>query len=184
MHIKSSRQVAERKRSGARALRVFDFDDTLVKHDSRVRVMRADGSSVALTSGEYATYKLQPGETYDYSEFERSVNPRTIKWTAKILRAIYDKYGSSGVVILTARGSRQLAPVYEFLVDAGLPDIKVVGLESTNPADKRDWIARRIEQGDVDHVEFFDDSAKNIAAVKELQGRYPDVEIIVRHITH
>ena len=37
-------------------LRIFDFDDTLVTTDSKVRVKTADGKTLVLTPGEYAVY--------------------------------------------------------------------------------------------------------------------------------
>ena len=37
-------------------LHIFDFDDTLVRSDSVIRITHADGSSEEMTSEEYAKY--------------------------------------------------------------------------------------------------------------------------------
>ena len=50
-------------------LRVFDFDDTLVKSNSKVFVINK-GKKKTLTPGEFAIYKQKPGDEFDFSEFE------------------------------------------------------------------------------------------------------------------
>ena len=48
---------------------LFDVDNTLIECDIYVYV-RKDGEIVKkLNSQQYNTYKLQPGESYDYTEF-------------------------------------------------------------------------------------------------------------------
>jgi hypothetical protein len=47
--------------------------------------------------------------------------------------------------------------------------------------DKAAWIADKIEQG-YDDVAFFDDSEKNVAAVRSLKRSYPNVKLDVRHV--
>jgi hypothetical protein len=51
-------------------INVFDFDDTLVKTKSRIYLTTKEGRLVALTPGEYAVYEPQPGDVFDYSEFD------------------------------------------------------------------------------------------------------------------
>ena len=135
-------------------LRVFDFDDTLVKTGSMVHVTDSSGNTFDLTPGEYAVYSPSPGDQFDYSDFEKLIQPKTIQWTAKILRSITGKGGE--VVILTARANPQ--PVKEFLQQANLPDREVIALGDSNPEKKADYIRRRIELDALEHVEFFDDS--------------------------
>lgn len=168
---------------GPRRLRVFDFDDTLVKTGSKVGVNnKVTGKHFLLTPGEFAVYVANPDEIFDYSDFERLVDPQTIHWTGRILGNIYAKHGPAGVVILTARGNP--APIKQFLNDAGFPGIEVQALGSADPQAKADWIDARISQEGLHLVEFFDDSYKNIAAVKALQDKHPGVKVIVRHIVH
>ncbi len=42
---------------GEKKLRVFDFDDTLVKTKSHIYVKHSDGKNSKLTPGEYAIYE-------------------------------------------------------------------------------------------------------------------------------
>lgn len=171
-----------REEKSLKRLRVFDFDDTLVVTDAKVWVTDAAGKRFALTPGEFAVYDKSPGDTFDYTEFQQLINPRAIAWTGRILRNVYDKYGPDGLVILSARSTP--APIQQFLQDAGMPGIEVVALNNADPAVKADWIDHWIRERDLDHVEFFDDSHKNIAAVRELRHLHPGVHIVVRHVVH
>lgn len=165
-----------------RKLRVFDFDDTLVVTDARVWVTNQTGESFSLTPGEYAVYVQNQGDVFDYSEFQQLINPRKITWTSKVFSNVYNKRGGAGVVVLTARGSPE--PIIEFLHDIGYNDVEVVALGNSNPQAKADQIERWINERALTFVEFFDDSYKNVTAVKNLQLKYPGTKIVVRHIVH
>jgi hypothetical protein len=166
--------------ASARKLRIFDFDDTIVRTGSLIRVTDREGNKFVLTPGEYAVYDPRPGDEFDYSDFDRLVDPREIVWTMRILRRIVARGGE--VVILTARSSPR--PVRQFLRDSGLPDLEVVALGDPDPRRKADYVASRVESGGLDEVEFFDDSHRNVSAVRALSALYPDVRIVVRHVTH
>ena len=51
-------------------LHVFDFDDTLIKSDSSVKISHKNGSTSILSSEEYAKYKEEDGDIFDFSEFD------------------------------------------------------------------------------------------------------------------
>lgn len=161
-------------------LRVFDFDDTLVKTGSIIHVTNSSGENFDLTPGEFAIYTAQPGDTFDFSDFSKLVDPQEIKWTVKILRDIVSSGGE--VVILTARA--HAPPVHEFLRLAGIPPLEVVALGDSNPQRKSEYIKGRIEGEGFDLVEFFDDSYKNILAVESLKPLFPGVVIKTKHIVH
>ena len=167
-------------RQPQKKLRVFDFDDTLVKTRSLVHVKAESGASFDLTPGEFAVYVPSPGDVFDYTDFSKLIDPTEIKWTAKILRSIVSSGGE--VVILTARAVE--GPVHQFLEEAGIPPIEVVALGDADPRRKAEYVAERIESDRFNYVEFFDDSYKNIAAVKALGHQFPDVKIVARHVVH
>ena len=171
------RILLDESKQEQKKLRVFDFDDTLVTTDAKVYVTHADNSRSVLTPGEYAVYVTRSGDTFDYSEFQMLINPRQIKWTGRIVNNIYRAHGPGGFIILTARGSS--APVEEFLVDAGLPGVEVVGLGSSDPQAKASWIRERFMSEKLDELEFFDDSIKNIKAVADL-NQLPGITTKVR----
>jgi len=172
--------VLREGRAFSRKLRVFDFDDTLVKTKSLIHVTSASGEEFDLTPGEYAVYEPSPGDEFDYSDFSRLVDPEEIVWTGRVLRRILAKGGE--VVILTARSAQ--GPVHQFLEEAGLPPLEVIALADSDPLKKSAYIEARLVSGEIDFVEFFDDSYKNVEAVRALGPKYPGVKIVARHVTH
>lgn len=173
--------VTEAKLQSKR-LRIFDFDDTLVKTDAKVHVTDAAGVTFELAPAEFAVYEKVEGDTFDYTDFERLINPRTIKWMCRILHNVYAHHGPQGLVVLSARGHS--APIKKFLDEMGLINIEIVALGDANPQTKALWIDARIKRDELKNVEFFDDSHKNVAAVRGLREHHHDVEIVARHIIH
>ena len=169
--IKESLQ-AEKK------LRVFDLDDTLVKTSSKVHVLKASGEVMHLTPAEYAVYEKEPGDEFDYSDFEGLVSPKAIGWTTTILKRVVNKHGTDAAVILTARGNEE--PAREFFRINKIPEIPVVALGNSDPEMKAQWIKWVALKFGYKEIEFFDDSPKNIAAVQRL--KVPGVKIIARLI--
>ena len=162
-------------------LRVFDFDDTLVKTKSHIYITHGDGKKSTLTPGEYAVYEPKDGDNYDFSDFEQVKQPQEIKGVTKLLKTVVTAEGERKVVILTARSAYK--PVKDYLQDIGLEGIYVVALASNNPQDKADWIEDKIKAGYND-VFFIDDSHKNISAVNKLKDKYPDIKMKVSHVKH
>ena len=169
-------QEAETKK-----LRVFDFDDTLVKTKSHIYITHGDGKKSKLTPGEYAIYEPKDGDKYDFSDFEQVKQPQEIKGVTKLLKTVARAEGERKVVILTARAAYK--PVKEYLQDIGLDGIYVVALASNDPQDKADWIEDKIKRGYND-VFFIDDSHKNITAVNKLKDKYPNIKMKVSHVKH
>jgi predicted DNA-binding antitoxin AbrB/MazE fold protein len=162
-------------------LRVFDFDDTLVKTKSHIYITDKDGKKSKLTPGEYAVYEPKDGDNYDFSDFEQVKQPQEIKGVTKLLKTVARAEGERKVVILTARSAYK--PVKEYLKDIGLEGIYVVALASNDPQHKADWIEDKIKKGYND-VFFIDDSHKNITAVNKLKDKYPNIKMKVSHVKH
>jgi len=162
-------------------LRVFDFDDTLVKTKSHIYITHKDGKKSKLTPGEYAVYNAQDGDSYDFSDFEQVKQPQEIKGVTKLLKTVVNAEGERKVVILTARAAYK--PVKDYLHDIGLEGIYVVALASNDPQHKADWIEDKIKKGYND-VFFIDDSHKNITAVNKLKEKYPNIKMKVSHVKH
>jgi hypothetical protein len=166
--------------SGDRKLRVFDFDDTLVKTKSNIYVTHSDGNKSTLTPGEYAIYEPKEGDKFDFSDFESVKHPQEIKGVTRLLKNII-RVGGSEIVILTARASYR--PVKNYLKDVGIDNIFVVALADSDPQKKADWIEDKIKKG-VNDVFFIDDSHKNVSAVNALSKKYPNISLKVRHVQH
>ena len=163
-------------------LRIFDFDDTLVKTNSYIYVTHTNGMKSKLTPGQYAVYTEKPGDVYDFKDFEQVKEPQEIQKITKILRGIVSK-SKEVVYILTARASYQ--PIKKYLSDIGINSKKiyVVALASNNPKDKADWIENMIDKEGYDDIYFVDDSEKNVSAAKQML-RTKNVKWRVQHIKH
>jgi HAD superfamily hydrolase (TIGR01509 family) len=163
-------------------LRIFDFDDTIVKTNSYIYVTHTNGMKSKLTPGLYAVYTEKPGDVYDFKDFEQVKEPQEIQKITKILRGIVQK-SKEVVYILTARASYQ--PIKKYLSDIGINSQKiyVVALASNNPKDKADWIENMIDKEGYDDIYFVDDSEKNVSAAKQML-KTKNVKWRVQHIKH
>ena len=157
-----------------RVLRVFDFDDTLAKSTAYIYVTHKDGTETTLDPRQYAKYKPQRGDVFDFRDFNSMLNnPKVIKKNFKLLQKMLSN-PEKKVTILTARALG--FPIRKFFKDTYGMDVYPVTLASNNPKDKADWIEKHIEKGYTD-IAFMDDSIKNVRAVQKLQRKYPNVRI-------
>lgn len=158
-------------------LRIFDFDDTLVKTKSFIYVTHSDGKESKLTPGEYAVYEPKKDDKFDFSDFNNVNDAKEIKQTTTILKKFVSAEGERKIVILTARALYK--PVKDYLKDIGFDGIYVVALANADPEKKSEWIEEKIKEGYSD-VFFMDDSHKNISAVKALVKKYPQVKFRIQ----
>ena len=167
-------------------LRVFDFDDTLAKSDSKIHITTDTGEKIIMTPAEYATHVQNPNYKYDFSEFDQVINPREIKQITNIVRNALNA-GTEGreIAILTARAATAEPEVRSYLENIGLDTSKITFelLGDSSAQAKADWIANRIDAGITD-VLFFDDSGNNVEAVNQLKNVYPDVKIVARTVRY
>lgn len=145
-----------------KTLHIYDFDDTLVKTKADVIVNRPDGSSYTLDSHAFATHKLAPGESYNFSNFDKIIKgseplTQNIKQIQKSL-----SNPSIKTTILTAR--RVAFPIMKHLRDKYGIDTYVIAVGSADPEVKADWIEKQANKGYTD-IKFMDDSVKNLNAV-------------------
>ena len=181
------------ERTGLKTLRVFDFDDTIARTNSKVGVTEFDintkeqlGDQYFITPAKYAKFKtdvapLNPDVHYefDYSQFKQVVEPQLIDHTFNILKRIVGKIKeeekeSIPAVILTARGHAANENIREFLRSLDI-NIPVKTLDGSAPELKSEWIKQTMLARNIPHVEFFDDSELNVKAVKNLEN---DSELI------
>ena len=163
-----------------KTLHVYDFDDTLVKTNATVIVKKADGSEYELDSHGFATHKLAPGESYDFTNLDKIISGstpilRNIKQIQKSL-----KNPNIKTTILTAR--RVAYPIMQHLRDIYNINAYVVGVGSANPELKADWIEKQVEKGYV-NIKFMDDSVKNLKAVQTRLANKPINLTLINAIT-
>ena len=148
-------------------LHIFDFDDTLIRADDMIHITHADGTSESLSSEEFAKYVEQPGDQYDFSDFDQyPTNPTIVENVFAELRAAIALDGPGSVVILTARSNTR--PVFEFLKDNNIQGIAIVGTASDNPMRKAEYVLSRVKDGDYSEVRVFEDNARNIRTIKKV----------------
>jgi hypothetical protein len=180
-NLSAFRPMHEAELPTGKKLRVFDFDDTLVKTKSFIYVTHGDGKKSKLTPGEYAVYEPKPDDEFDYSDFQKINEPQEIKGITKVLKRFAASEGERKIVILTARAAYK--PIKDYLEDIGLEGIYVVALADSDPQKKADWIEDKIKRG-YDDVYFVDDSHKNVSAVGELKRKYPKIKMRVQQVKH
>lgn len=84
-----------------RVINFIDIDDTLFKTGAKVKVLDKDGNVVTeLNSEEFNTYKLKPGEHYDFSNF---LDSDIFFNTAKPIKSVLDKIN---MLLNNARNNR------------------------------------------------------------------------------
>ena len=163
-------------------LRIFDFDDTLVKTTSFIYITHQNGKRSKLTPAQYAIYTEKPGDVFDFSDFEEVKQPEEIKRITSILRKV-SKSSSEPIYILTARSAAE--PIKRYLKDIGINSTKfnVIALASNNPKDKANWIENMIDNEGYNDIYFADDSQKNVDVTKQML-RTKNVKWRVQHVKH
>jgi hydroxymethylpyrimidine pyrophosphatase-like HAD family hydrolase len=151
---------------------VFDFDDTLAFTNAKVHVLSPCRSQVlkCLTPQEFNTHKLNAGESFDFSDFDRS--SFILNGTPSKLIDLAKEVCAEGhsVFILTARTNCVASAISEFLNIHGVTASEVHCVGSNNGGDiakaKRKVLLSIIEN--FDRVWFFDDDDRNIELASNL----------------
>jgi FMN phosphatase YigB (HAD superfamily) len=165
---------------GGREINVFDFDDTLVKTRSHVYLTTSDGRHVKLTPAQYAVYEEQPGDVFDFSDFQAVTDPSPISHMLLKLKYAIQSLGLQNVFVLTARSAGE--PISKFLEAIGIEGIRIVALGNSDPEAKADVIRDEVMRRKIDIVKFYDDSIKNVQAVRRLKHELPKVRIMSVHV--
>ncbi len=159
-------------------LRVLDFDDTIASTVEKVRIETPEGYKM-ITSSEFATYDLGPGEYIDsdiaFSEFDKvdvdQASP--VPFISDLLKKFAGPAGTSKLLILTARGPEVEPFVMDFLekrlgISSPADRIDFAGVQSKEPEDKVKVIQSYLDSHPtIEFVSFYDDSGKNVKAVKD-----------------
>jgi len=151
-------------------IRVFDFDDTLARTNSKVLYEMPDGRTGTLTAEEFAKKgdeMLAEGAVWDFSEFNKVVDGKKGP-LFKIAQKIQEVRGTKDVFVLTARAQQASPAIKEFLDSIGLniPLDNISGLGDSSPYAKSNWIVDKAAQGYNDFY-FADDHTSNVKAVRD-----------------
>lgn len=169
-----------------KTLYAFDLDDTLITSKSYVKVTHADGETSEMLPSQYATYKPQSGDKFDYSDFDSLNSPQVIAKNfsdfVKILKTLTGK--GDKAIILTARQSEVSEDVYDFLRDFGITGVDVYAVNSSDPQKKMDVLKDFASKG-YTRINFYDDSPKNVRAANELNKTIgSDITLTAKLVTY
>lgn len=177
-HGKKS-SITEAKRN----LHVFDFDDTLARTKSGVKVRnKKTGETKRLNSGEFASFSPQDAHELDFTEFNKVIDPQPIKGLERAARNASRK--GRDVAILTARPAQAEPAIRKYLKGRGIRGkrLKIMAVGSSDPKAKRDALGAHMAGKKYDKVEYSDDHAPNVDAVGELQMQHPTTAFRLRTV--
>jgi hypothetical protein len=150
-----------------KTLHIFDFDDTLIRSESQIRITHVTGQKETLTSEEYAKYTPTGDEIFDFSDFdEYPTNPQIIEEVFAELRSAIALDGPGSVVILTARSNP--LPVSAFLRDNNISGIEIQAVGDIDPMKKAKYVLARIKNDDFEEVRVFEDNVRNIRTIRKV----------------
>ena len=78
--IQQENMIARSLLVESKKLRIFDFDDTLVKTTSFIYITQSNGKKLKLTPGQYAVYNEKPGDEFDFSDKKKQRVPLLLRF--------------------------------------------------------------------------------------------------------
>ena len=142
-------------------LYIFDFDDTLAVSDSRVQVIRKDGTVLWMDSRQFAEFHSKDDDQILFDDFKRA-DGTIIKDTCnEMLRAMADV--GDHVFIVTARAYGP--PVEEFLTKQLGKSPPVIATSGSHG--KKPWLLQQLRKTKYERVIVYEDCKHNIRSLKE-----------------
>lgn len=174
-------------------LNVFDIDDTLFRTNARISIVKNGEIVKTLNSGEFNTYKLGPGEKYNFDQFRsgklfRETSSPIDKMIARAERAVSSQDENSKSIIITARSDfYDKGPFLQKFRDHGFPIDKVYVERAGNLQKLQSKAAVHITKGVVlikyiksdryNKIRMWDDSSKNLDILLKLGEKYPEISM-------
>lgn len=166
---------------------LFDVDDTLIHTTACILVKKKGKYVKKLTNKEYNNYKLNPGEEFDFKEFDdyKLLDNEQLTPYFETLKREYNK--GTHIGIITARGNCKMIKV--FLLKKGI-DIKDnlifatddpgLCLHGTIQERKAEVISILYKRGYKKFI-FFDDNEGNLKSAKALE-EILDIDVITKKV--
>ena len=160
---------------------VFDFDETLALTNSEIHVVDDEGKKIkSLSPAKYAVYIPEPGEEFDFSEFDIVKDGQPTQLVS-VLRDVA-ACGTTAAAILTARGPNAQDPIRQFFADMGIKLQIIDTVNTSDPQAKARKIKGYLRDYNPRVIHFFEDSPKNLEAVKKMAKTDPEfknVEVVL-----
>lgn len=160
-------------------LLIFDIDDTILTGEVYIKIVDAETGEYLhkVNSNQFNTYKLKPGEKFDFSEFADPAIFEKNKVTKYFDTMVREYKRGTHICLLTARGGKDVGEmIREYFLKRGV-DIKeelVICInddESPYTGTTAERKAQAIEDlvgVGYDTIIFFDDNKENLEEAKDL----------------
>lgn len=176
-------------------LTIFDIDDTLFHTTAQIIIRKSGKVLKKLTSADFNTYKLGPGESADFSEFSdaekfnKESKPITKMLNkAKALLADTNKHPNNRVIIVTARPNLDdrdtfLKTFKKYGLDIDKIRVERAGrISALNAAQSKAIIINNyLNTKQFNKVRLFDDSINNLKEFLKLEKHFPDIKFTAWH---
>jgi phosphoserine phosphatase len=143
----------------------FDFDDTLVKTDCKILVVKDGGVIKRLSTDEFHSYSLEHGEQFDFHEFNQVINPVKLH-TVELAKQVAEE--NHDVFIITARSEKSRESILRWLESENLQVTKIycVGDKNKSIAEEKSSVLIEL-MGALDKIYFYDDNHDNVNEAKK-----------------
>lgn len=160
--------------SPKKRLCVFDFDCTLIDTpESKVRITHKTGETSQIDHYGWKTYKTRPGDVFDFSDFEKIINPQKIMNTWEIFMNRLKFPKTNDVVVLSARITNKALIEFFEQENIVLNDCVALSIPAgdNNGTHKSKWIVNKLTSNIYNHVEFYDDRGDCVTEVVKLRKK-------------
>lgn len=155
----------------------FDVDDTLIHTTAKIGILKHGKLIKKINNDEFNEYKLGPGESFDFTEFDdpNILDKELFTPYWKTLKREYRK--GTHIGILTARGDCDM--IFKFFKSKGIEIKKELVFAVGDPkmnlsgsiAEKKSIIISRLASWGYNTFVFFDDNETNLKFAKSLEQK-------------
>lgn len=172
----------------------FDLDDTLIKTEAKTKVYRNKAFYTSLTSQQFSTFEKEPGDTFDFSDFDngelilQSKKHKMWPLFKKINDLIRNNKIDGELFILTARSPIVRPYIYSLLRDNGIeidmPHIFAVrtGEKDIDVGEEKRKVLELLSNK-YQKVLFFDDDVRNVIMANSIKRVRAKLVEGVKHLS-
>jgi hypothetical protein len=171
---------------------IFDIDDTLVKTDTKVNVVK-DGKVIKrLSSHDFTHYKLQPGEEFDFGRFRdaREFFEKAKPILPMINRLKHDINTGNKVIMVTAREDFNDRDLFldtfkRFGIDMNKVHVYRAGnIKDKLPTEvkKKAIIRKVLSSNEYNKAIMYDDALPNLDLFVSLKDDHPGVKFYAWYV--
>ena len=171
---------------------IFDIDDTLVKTDTKVNVIKHGKVIKQLNSHEFTHYRLQPGESFDFGAFRdaKEFFTKAKPILPMINQLKHDIQTGNKVIMVTAREDFNDREIFldtfrRFGIDMSKVHVYRAGNIKDNlpTEEKKKAIIRKVLSGnDYTKAIMYDDALPNLDLFVTLKDEHPGVKFYAWYV--